>query len=217
MKDTRRATRDPHYHRAWKRLECGVFTTLLILPMLGSLGQVNGLIPLAENRSLAAAPPRPGSLSEWLSFPQDFDRYFNDHFGFRTWLVRLHHQFEWTYQRTSGWITVGKQGWLYMGEEETLADRHCVAPNTQDRAGWVALLESRQRALDDLGIPYLFALVPNKHTVYPEYLPDRARIDLEDCPLESFDVAMSRRCPSPSPRRPDPARPRRWPRRRSGP
>lgn len=175
----------------WSRLECGVFIVLLALPTLGSLIQIDHLVPLAENRQLSAAPEMPGSLDEWQAFPDRFDRYFNDHFGFRNWLVRLHHQFEWTYQRTSGWITVGKDGWLYMGEEETLSERHCVMPEGSDLAGWVDLLRSRQAALDALGIAYLFALAPNKHTVYPEFLPDRARVDADHCPLALFGSTMT--------------------------
>ncbi|MFQ5645276.1 MAG: hypothetical protein ACE5FQ_16495 [Thiogranum sp.] len=37
---------------------------------------------------------------------------------------------------------------------------------------WAAALTHRHRTLRQRGIAYLFVLAPNKHSIYPEYLPD---------------------------------------------
>ncbi len=73
-------------------------------------------------------------------------------------------------------VVVGRQGWLFLGNRyQQVLDKTQGIGNTQtsnesiDRS--IEELLRRQRWLTAKGIMTLFVIAPNKHTVYPEFLP----------------------------------------------
>ncbi len=166
------------------------FALLVGLPALGWLGGVNEALS-AENRRLAEAPTL--SLDGLAGFPAAFDRHFRDHFGFRSLLIRKSREVVWVYDRDRAGISIGRDGWLYMGREAELPASHCVRLDEAELAPWLALAERRQRWFDAEGIPFLWVLAPNKHTVHPEFFPDTARQRLaEDCPTDGLAARLRR-------------------------
>jgi alginate O-acetyltransferase complex protein AlgJ len=72
-------------------------------------------------------------------------------------------------------VLIGKQGWLYLhGDTNNIIGQHTglVKMGDQRREGWRRVLEGRVAVSDDLGIPWHCLVVPDKESVYPEYLPD---------------------------------------------
>lgn len=79
---------------------------------------------------------------------------------------------------------VGRDGWLYLcndrqGSLQQYNGRLRLTP--AQLLEWQRLLEQRKQELQTLGIPYLFAIVPEKPSIYPEYLPD----GIDPCPYGS--------------------------------
>jgi alginate O-acetyltransferase complex protein AlgJ len=153
-----------------------LFVTTLWIALIGS---IRDRAVLAEETRLPAALPEPSAkLEDWLGFPHRFEHYFNDHFGSRDRLLAVDH---WTKAAIFGvssapTVLIGKQGWLYFtGEDAKALDRWYRGIGDFTDAEIAALrseLLRRREFLDPLGIPYVVVVVPEKYSVYPEFLPD---------------------------------------------
>ena len=112
-----------------------------------------------------------------MSFPPAFERAFADRFGGRDTLIRWHHASLLELFGVSALATVlpGQDGWYYwLGEDGLSLDRHYrgVADFPDGYVdGTVAELVRRRDWLAARGIAYVVAAVPEKFTIYPEYLP----------------------------------------------
>jgi alginate O-acetyltransferase complex protein AlgJ len=134
-----------------------------------------------ENRELAQAPAgHYGSLAE---FTEGWESYLVDNFGFRPYLIRWFSLLKLTLLGVSPVpsVILGKDSWLFyyseaLADGNTINDFRGTIPLSQ--AELVRLqeqLEANQRAFARRNIPYLVAIVPNKNTIYSEYLPDNIR------------------------------------------
>ncbi len=154
------------------------FLVILYLPMVGMVihpykPRLNTGWQESENQPF---PRLAWRLSSILSFPKGFGQYFQYHFGFRRNLIRWHTKLvgEALGKSSSQRVIEGKDGWLFLGESGTIEDYRGLLPFTDSQLRrWQAALEDRRNWLGGRGIHYLFVVCPDKHTVYPEYMPDR--------------------------------------------
>lgn len=66
----------------------------------------------------------------------------------------------------------GRDGWWYYGEDGAIEDLTNAAPfPDHELVEWRDTLQHTRDWLAARGIAYVFVLVPDKHTVYPEHLP----------------------------------------------
>ena len=148
----------------WTRAAITVFLAALLVPLGASVARVGTATATAES---ANADDRPASLFGW------FD-YFDDHFGFRQYLIHAH---AWVSLRAlqvspSPTVIKGQQGWLYYADDSSLEDYESAAPMTgEELAAWCRALVAIRDALRSRGITYVFVLAPDKHVVYPEHMP----------------------------------------------
>lgn len=127
-----------------------------------------------ENRTLAVLPRLELNSKSLTSFPSQFEAYFNDHFGFRRTLIRWNSLFKLFVLKISPspTVLVGRKGWFFGAESQFLDVYRADAPFApSELARWQAVLEERNQWLNDRGIRYLFVIVPESATIYPEYLP----------------------------------------------
>lgn len=79
------------------------------------------------------------------------------------------------------YVVVGKGGWMFLGDNfEGAVSRATVGLKSVDDmtlARWTGQLRERQDWLTEQGVRSLFAIVPNKHSVYPEHAPDWLSFD----------------------------------------
>ena len=113
-----------------------------------------------------------------VDLPVVFYQFFRSSFAFRDWLIRLHAlvKVKWLAVSPSPDVLVGERGWLYYwgeGEQECCQASRPFTP--RELAGWRAVLETRRDWLARRGARFLFVVVPDKHTIYPEYLPSYLR------------------------------------------
>jgi alginate O-acetyltransferase complex protein AlgJ len=70
-------------------------------------------------------------------------------------------------------VVRGKDGWLFYADDGALDDHLNVVPlSDADLRRWTTTLQHTQDWLAARGIAYLFVIAPDKHAVYPEFLPD---------------------------------------------
>ncbi len=153
------------------------FLVFVLLPFAGKLLPAEGAFALTENRRPAPFPTielgRPGWGWSIVSFPRRFERYWNDSFAFRWYLIRAHSLAKlWLGVSPSPKALVGRDGFLFYAAEQSVDYFRGVKPFTApDLVRWRDDLENRRQWLAERGIRYLVVVAPNKETIYGEFMP----------------------------------------------
>ncbi len=161
--------------------------SILLLILLGTMCLLPGLMLLqfdgetlsaAENRSLAALPDIPTDAESLVAWPTRFESFVADHFGFRAKLVRMYNLIHMKAGVSPiSRVRVGKDGWLFL-EETWLGETNRGAHPFSDRQleNLVESFELRHRYLDSRQKLLVVFPVPDKNSLYPEFLPDSVKI-----------------------------------------
>jgi hypothetical protein len=158
-----------------------MFIAVISLPLVGKLLPVEGAFALTENRRPAPLPTiqlgGPGWGYSVVSFPRRFERYWNDSFAFRWYLIRGHSLIKLALGVSpSPKALVGLDGYLFYAGEQSVDYFRAVKPFTPaELAHWRQDLEERRAWLAARGIQYLVVVAPNKETIYPEFMPPGLR------------------------------------------
>ncbi len=154
------------------RLQTAAFVLFLALP-LADLALSLDPAPAPFDVAIAARPAAPRDLASLDAWPERFDAYFRDHFGWRSWLIRRFHQLDFLLFRVSESreVVVGRDGWLFFGNIAASYQLHNRPFSRDERRRWLRSFVNRQTWLEQQGIHYLFTVAPNKHSIYPEKLP----------------------------------------------
>jgi alginate O-acetyltransferase complex protein AlgJ len=162
-------------------LVISLFLGIVCLPLVGKLLPTEGAFALTENRRPAPLPTvelnSPGWAFSIASFPRRFERYWDDSFAFRWYLIRAHSVAKLALGVSpSPKALVGQSGYLFYAAEQSVDYFRAVKPFTaRELSQWREELESRRMWLAERGIRYLIVVAPNKETIYPEYMPPELR------------------------------------------
>ena len=85
--DAENKTRNPRSDLAL----IGFFLLAIVLPLGAKLVLPDRAVAGAENRRLAKFPKLDWQRKTLEAFPNAFEKYYNDQFGFRDQLIRWHH------------------------------------------------------------------------------------------------------------------------------
>ena len=168
-----------------------IFLLSIYLPFIGSFFQKDETRSSVENRNFAKLPSFPQSLTSIGHYPERFNAYYSDNFGFRDILTQAY--FKITDKHVSKTpfddVTFGKNDWLFLGSIKPGYDRYddpigdAINRNLFTQKELVNFAQSIMKInswLKDRGIEYLYIIAPNKHTIYFEYLPEYiSKIGLE--------------------------------------
>jgi len=164
----------PRLHPAWTVVLITAFVAAILAPGAVMVTRLDPETPNAENRELAKPPVLAWRWMDLRALPGAASSYFEDHFGLRARLVRWQ---AWLRLRVfhvsaSPDVILGRDGWLFYagdGGSEDLISAVPFRPSELEK--WCATLQHTHDWLEAQGIDYLFVLAPDKHAVYPEYLP----------------------------------------------
>ena len=151
------------------------FVVLLGLPTLDYFLHLDKAPPLNEKRKLAEFPAMTWSQEGARKFITGLENYYADHFGFRTQLIRWEHAWKRDLFHESSFpdVMLGRDGWLFFSNDQMTQNKWGTALFEPSRLKeWQALLESRRDWLAQRGIHFIFVIAPEKHRIYPEYMPD---------------------------------------------
>ncbi|MEJ0056479.1 MAG: hypothetical protein WDN75_12995 [Bacteroidota bacterium] len=154
-------------------------TSFLIIIFFPLLDEGFGLhLDKSENTEKRILASRPNfSLESIEVFPSRYENYYNDNFSFRNSLVRLNSGITSKAYDLSAIpdVLIGKEGWLYYisksqgNSREDYMGRLRVENFTLDSIK--KKLERRSNYLNSRGIKFLVAVAPDKHSVYPDFIP----------------------------------------------
>jgi alginate O-acetyltransferase complex protein AlgJ len=174
----------------------GIFVAVIFLPMSAQFLHSDNLVSDSEKRILAKKPAFPRSLQEVEAFPASFDLYANDRFGFRSLFLRLNSRVKWALgMQISNKVIMGKAGWLFLNKRDDVLAQYRGLDNFTE-AELMALDEAmtaRKHWLDGKGIPFIAVIAPNKHTIYPEYLPRGLGLRVGECPMDQLVSYLKRK------------------------
>jgi len=179
-------------HPRRDRIVALLFALGLAAPLLALTFTWSRTMTLFEKRPMAPWP----AFEMATSFPPAFERAFADRFGGRDQLIRWHHASLLELFGVSALATVmpGRDGWFYwLGEEGLSLDHHYRGVADFPKAyvdATVAELVRRRDWLAARGMAYVVAVVPEKFTIYPEYLPAWVARSVQPSPYDSVVAAL---------------------------
>jgi hypothetical protein len=127
-----------------------------------------------ELRTPARRPWLPTSLRELARYPRGIEDWYVDWFGLRDKFLGMDSWIKLFVfgQSPTPTVDIGRDRWMWFtGDSSVRAFRGQLPFDQRGLADWQAMLENHARVLGEQGIAYLFAIGPNKETIYPEYLP----------------------------------------------
>lgn len=151
-----------------KKTVIAVFIIICFIPLV-VMSAVPGIDKNYENRPLSRFPARFDK-----TFPEAFQNYFTDNFGLRsafisTASVIASKLFTDTLNKK---VILGKDGWLFF--DQTVDDylgRDSLTDLEVKRLSRILAVMSKY--LHSRGIDFYFMPVPNKNSIYPQYMPKR--------------------------------------------
>ncbi|MCX6558006.1 MAG: DHHW family protein [Candidatus Aminicenantes bacterium] len=174
-----------------------LFLILISLPLLDGFFKISQAAPSNEKRKLADKPHF--SILDPFGYLKYFESYFNDNFGFRDQLVYFHNMIQVMVLRTSPLdrVVIGRDGWLFLGRETEFRDeinyfRSVKLFSKAELMRWRTVLQRRRQWFQHRGIFYIFIVIPNKSTIYPEYLPRTIRKANQQSRLDQLLAALRR-------------------------
>ena len=165
-------------HPLAERTLVAIFLVALCLPLAGMVLRLDRDALSAENRTLAPWPQLRWDADSLRALPEQWTRYFEDHFAFRQWLVRWQAMIRLHALRVSPSEAVirGRDGWLFYADDGAMEDYAEAPPFTVgELEAWRRTLQDTSDWLRSQGIAYVFVISPDKHVIYPEYMPATIR------------------------------------------
>ena len=151
-----------------------IFLLALLTPAAVQLFSDRAEISISEKRTLEPKPALPASRGDWSAFPGKLDGFLRDHFGLREPLATGWSLLKYAFRYTPR-VAVGREGWLYLPRywESKYGAGDCGALSDEVRS-LAGRLDRFAAYAARSGVPVLFAIAPDKETLYPEYMPEKS-------------------------------------------
>lgn len=173
-----------------------LFSGFIFIPLLLAIVQTDISYSEMEKRPLAGFPSLHIGANNFTDFTSEVDRYYRDHFGLREFFIYRYHREMMKRFGVPGVtnVVVGKEGWFFFAGEETIEDfmgRKRMTPSQLDTLS--RRIKTHQESLEKKGIYYLQVVVPNKQSIYPEYLPDYYQQEKKETRLDQVTAYLNKK------------------------
>jgi hypothetical protein len=164
----------PHA-RAFDLVLVALFVASLVAPSIDHLVRPPEARSVRrENRLAGDFPAHVTGFTTLSRFPSDFQRWFDDRLGLRDVMLKGYQAVRLFVFPTepSPTMVIGYDGWLFFGSDNSVNVHRGLAPFAEaDLETWRRALELRRDWLKARGVEYVFAIAPNKQSIYPELWP----------------------------------------------
>ena len=164
------------WHARLDSILVAFFVCALAAPWVDEIVRTNKQRGPEQHEQRTAAERPVFGASTFQSYPDQYAAYFDDTFGLRDWLLRWHSiekYFLFGVSPTSR-VVLGKDRWMfYTGDRSMDVFRGLLPMTNQELHKWQVMLEGKRDSLRKKGIQYVFAVGPNKESIYPDFMPPR--------------------------------------------
>ena len=147
-----------------------IFIVIIFTPLYQARFNLLPELQSSEKRKLASKPEL--NLSTLKIFPEKYNKFFNDTFPFRNNLIQLHNLVKVKYFHVSpiASYVIGKDEWFfYTGSYNDLWGG---APYTTEQLETIVRIRNAHNAIfKENDIYFILITIPDKQTIYPEYIP----------------------------------------------
>ncbi len=157
----------------------GIFLFVMVAPNVVMVTGLNTHIDrLTETRELKkeyTLPELEPSLESFRKFYRALQAYYVNNYGFRSLLVEAYNTIMSDYLNnfTERSVIYGKDGWMFWAGDGVLEQYRAIDPLTDKQLKkYRQILHERHAWCEAVGKTYIFIIAPNKHGIYPEFLPD---------------------------------------------
>jgi hypothetical protein len=163
-----------------------IFLVSIVIPPVIWISHKDAVYSKTEKRYLNSFSdiPYDHSITE---FSHAFDKYYQDHFGLRGWLIHRYQREMTKRFKTTGVKSVieGQDNWLFFARENVLEDLKGMIhfSPTEERHFWQNL-EKRRKWYADKKIAYMVLVAPNKQSIYPNFLPKSLQLQAKQSRLD---------------------------------
>jgi alginate O-acetyltransferase complex protein AlgJ len=169
------------------------FLTVLIIPAFTKLP------PPADFKKPAgkflSSHPVLNQYWKLIQLPGMYQTYFSEHFWLRDQSVVLHDEILHLILGSIIYhdVLIGKEGWLYLTDEENLRYFQCDQPFTPAELDTLVehVREMREFSKEN-GAEFVFLIAPNKESVYPEFLPEGIGTSGKPCRMDQALEALQK-------------------------
>jgi alginate O-acetyltransferase complex protein AlgJ len=174
-----------------------LFVLIITLPTLDSIFHFSPVKDLFEKRLPAAKPKFPHSFSEIKNYPKNFEKFFDDNYGFRKTLIAINADitddiFD---ESPDARAVIGKDDWLYFDNHNSLLDATGRAILSDELvARGVESFGKNWQEMRKKNIKYLLIIAADKSSIYPEFLPDYIKPS-EPHRIDKFLNALKKKYP----------------------
>lgn len=125
-----------------------------------------------ELRNLQDLPALPKSYDRVIKWKSDFEQFTSDRFPFRSQIIKLLSKATYPLGVSfSPKVMVGNDGWLFLkGKQLIKKSRGFTQLSDQQLVDWVKTYRHRKKFMDHIGIPLYTFIIPDKSTVYPQFI-----------------------------------------------
>lgn len=153
--------------RQGRRLLLVFILAALCAPLVG--------IPLTALEKLEGDASAPGPLAldaDWTKWPEQFDKFFKSHFGFRAKVVRTNALLHYAIRSpTTPRVFYGLGDQLFYADEKAALQSAGLLFRRDQVNRFVSLAVALDRRLSSEGVRFIVVSPPNPHTIEKESLP----------------------------------------------
>ena len=128
-----------------------------------------------ELRALQEFPPAPANFYELARWPKLTSRYINDHFILRSFFIHNISKILYSMNISiSKQVIFGRDDWLFFATPyDEIIDKYRGIKNLSpgEAEKWIRAVNSDAMFLKHRGVDFFLIIIPNKCTVYPQFLP----------------------------------------------
>jgi len=161
-----------------------LFCLMLVLPTLQNEFHLTKQLQNIEKRKLAEKP----NFSFSTQYARDYEAYYDDHFGWRNHLINWGGHYRTKFFESSmhpELVMFGKDKWLFYNRMKGRIYRSYSRTNVLPEDGLKKVVnywEENKKRYEKEGRKYFLAFWPNKHSIYPEYLPSTMKTQIKNTP-----------------------------------
>lgn len=152
------------------------FLLVIVAPLMIMKFSAHKDVSIVEKRRLKEKPELSFHLEQLEQYPEEYERFFNDHFGLRSKFVSLYNILFVSLLGTSPSfdVIVGKERWLFYATGFAYQDYtgNKLYPEWKLPL-YKQIVKERVMWLEKNNIEYVLLPVPYKIAIYSEFLPDR--------------------------------------------